>query len=321
MKTVIPVASGKGGVGKSIFVANLGVCLAQAGKTVIVVDLDLGGSNLHTCLGVRNSNAGIGQYIYDKDISLEQLVLETEQRKLFIVPGDSLLPGTANLSYFRKLKLMKELSALVADYIILDLGAGSSFNTIDFFLASQNGILICTPETTSVLNAYSFLKGVVFRSMYRSFPPDSTERELVHSYLTSRIEGTDRSVEQLIEQLASISEASAQQARKALAAAQVRVVLNMGRHSRDIAIGGKLREIAGKNLNTDLSYIGYLPYEEHMSASIIRRSPIALLDPQAAYVKALRSVADRIISEPASGSFPYYQDDDDLRAVASAALQ
>ncbi len=317
MKTVIPVASGKGGVGKSIFVANLGVCLAQAGKTVVVVDLDLGGSNLHTCLGVRNSNAGIGQYIYEKDIRLEQLIIETDQRRLFIIPGDSLLPGTANLPYFRKRQLMKELSALVADYVLLDLGAGSSFNTIDFFLASQNGIVVCTPETTSVLNAYSFLKGVAFRSMYRSFASGSAERRLIHSYLTTRIEGSDRSIEKLMEEIGELSSESAMTARSARTAAQVRVVLNMGKHSRDIAIGGKLREISRKNLQTDVSYIGYLPYEPEMSTSILQRRPLALLDPQSPYVGALRSVADRLMSEPGTNAFPYFEDDEDLHALSS----
>ncbi len=318
MKTVIPVASGKGGVGKSIFVANLGVCLAQAGKTVVVVDLDLGGSNLHTCLGVKNSNRGIGQYIYEKDVELEQLIIETDQRRLFIIPGDSLLPGTANLSYFRKLKLLKELSGLVADYVILDLGAGSSFNTIDFFLVSQNGVLVCTPETTSVLNAYSFLKGVVFRSLYRSFPPDSRERELIHAYLTTRIEGSDRSVAQLLDRLGTISPNSGATAAESLRAGEVRVVLNMGKHSRDIAIGGKLREISRNNLQTDVSYIGYLPYEPNMSATILKRTPLALLDPTAPYVTALRSVTDRLISEPVARPFPYYEDDEDLHSLTTA---
>ncbi|MCK7483987.1 MAG: P-loop NTPase [Candidatus Moduliflexus flocculans] len=60
MVTLIPIASGKGGVGKTVLAANLGVCLAALGRTVVLADLDLGGANLHTCLGVKNRNPGIG---------------------------------------------------------------------------------------------------------------------------------------------------------------------------------------------------------------------------------------------------------------------
>ncbi len=58
MNTIIPIASGKGGVGKTIFTANLGIALANKGKTVIAIDLDLGSSNLHTCLGIKNRHPG-----------------------------------------------------------------------------------------------------------------------------------------------------------------------------------------------------------------------------------------------------------------------
>src|SRR6056297_1946700 len=113
MNTIIPIASGKGGVGKTIFTANLGVALAREGKTCLLVDLDLGSSNLHTCLGIKNSNPGIGNYIYKQEKSLESLIVQTETPRLFFIPGDSLLPGTANLPYFIKKKILKEFEHLV----------------------------------------------------------------------------------------------------------------------------------------------------------------------------------------------------------------
>jgi MinD-like ATPase involved in chromosome partitioning or flagellar assembly len=188
MTTIIPVASGKGGVGKTVFTANIGVSLARAGKTVILADLDLGGSNLHTALGEKNDKSGIGNYIYKQERSLESLLVETREPRLYFIPGDSLLPGTANLPYFRKAKILKELAGLVADYVILDLGSGSSYNTIDFFLTSASGILVVTPETTSILNAYSFVKAALFRMIYRSFPARSDERALVYRFTTERLE-------------------------------------------------------------------------------------------------------------------------------------
>ncbi len=57
---VIPIASGKGGVGKTLIAANLAVALAQAGRRTILGDLDLGASNLHIMLGARPTGKGLG---------------------------------------------------------------------------------------------------------------------------------------------------------------------------------------------------------------------------------------------------------------------
>jgi flagellar biosynthesis protein FlhG len=55
---VIPVASGKGGVGKTFVSANLAIALAELGYRVITVDLDFGGANLHSFLGLSNCHPG-----------------------------------------------------------------------------------------------------------------------------------------------------------------------------------------------------------------------------------------------------------------------
>jgi hypothetical protein len=115
MAILIPIGSGKGGVGKTVFTANLGAALAATGRTVILVDLDLGGANLHTCLGVRNKHPGVGSMVWKKEKHLEALVIPTGMDRLFLIPGDNLLPGTANLEYFTKRRIIKELGELTAD--------------------------------------------------------------------------------------------------------------------------------------------------------------------------------------------------------------
>lgn len=316
MHTVIPVASGKGGVGKSLFSANLGVALAKAGKTVLLVDLDLGGSNLHTCLGIRNSNLGIGHYVHKKVDTLEELIVATEQQKLFLIPGDSLLPATANMPYFRKVKLLRELQNLVADYIILDLGAGTSHNTVDFFLAASGGVIVCTPETTSILNAYSFLKSVCYRMLYRSFPPKSEGRQTVHEFMTEQIESSDSSLTDLTTRLAETDAESGFRAKEALSALIPRVVLNMGRTNRDIEIGAKLRTIARKNLTVEVEYIGFLPYDEALGKSVIERRPVLIGHPQIAYAARMNGIAERLIERPVPTAPHLYEDDADLMNLA-----
>ncbi|WP_455382583.1 nucleotide-binding protein [Salinispira pacifica] len=315
MTTVIPVASGKGGVGKTVFSANLGVALARRGKTVILADLDLGGSNLHTCLGVRNSHTGIGNYIFNQADSLESLVVETPEPHLFFIPGDALLPGTANLPYFRKMKILRELSALVADFVILDLGSGSSFNTIDFFLSSGTGIIVTTPETTAVLNAYSFLKTALYRLIFRTFRPKSEERRVIREFISRKIEGTGLSFQTLIEEVAQVDPESGKSAAAQLAQFNPRVVLNMGRGRSDQPLGNKLKEIAERNLSVVLEYVGILPTDPAVPRSIFERRPTISLHPESPYSLAVTQVARALAASPEHEIPVLHEDDDDILAT------
>ncbi|TVR54979.1 MAG: MinD/ParA family protein [Spirochaetaceae bacterium] len=317
MTHIIPVASGKGGVGKTVFSANIGISLAREGKTVVLVDLDLGGANLHTVLGVRNNRAGVGNLIFKQEQSLASLVAPTDYDRVFFIPGDSLLPGTANLPYFQKLKILKELPALVADFVILDLGSGSSYNTVDFFLASSTGIIVTTPETTAILNAYSFLKTVLYRTLLRSFPARSDERRIVHEFSTTRIEGSATTFSALADRLDDVSPESAETARKVLSDFRPRVILNQGRSQDDIAIGARLRNVVERNMGTSLEYIGYVPYDPDVARAVIERRPTCASRPDSMYAQILRTIARKVIHAPVADAPKLFPGNEDLEALAA----
>ncbi|MCD6396594.1 MAG: P-loop NTPase [Spirochaetaceae bacterium] len=312
MNTIIPIASGKGGVGKTIFTANLGITLAKMKKTVIIIDLDLGSSNLHTCLGIKNSYPGIGNYIHKKDISLESLIVKTDVNRLYFIPGDSLIPGTANLQYFVKKKLMKDIHNLVADYILLDLGAGTAYNIVDFFLISKTGLVITTPETTSILSAYSFLKTTMFRLLFRSFPTKSRERELIQNFLIEKLEGTNNTFFNLVELLKKVDPASGSYAKKQINNFFPRIVLNIGRNKQSISIGSKLRQICKKNIGINMEYIGFIEFTELVSQSIIKREPLVLTHPNTQFGRALRSIAESITKISYNDKITLYDANEDI---------
>lgn len=316
MQYRIPVASGKGGVGKTLLSANLGIALAQQNKTVVMVDLDLGGSNLHTVLGIRNRRPGIGHFINREVETIEQLVVETAQERLFFIAGDGLLSGTANLPYWRKLAILTQLEGLTADYVILDLGSGTSFNTLDFFLTSHAGLIVTTPDTTAILNAYAFLKGSMYRLLQRSFPGKSAERQAVLDFMQEKVEGQDRSIQTLVAQLGDIDPASGTVAEEVLNQFRPRVVMNMGRTAQDIRLGGRLRQVVKNNLQTDVEFIAYLPHDELASRSPLDRSPTLLTYPDAAYSRAVTQCASKIILEPVPASPKLFPDNEDLKELA-----
>ena len=295
MARLLPIASGKGGVGKSVIAANLGLALSKGGSTVILVDLDLGGSNLHTFLGIRNKHAGIGALVWKQAGSLSELFVETGYDRLRLVAGDGLLPGTANLEWFAKKKILKSLEALSADFVILDLGAGSSYNVVDFFLASNEGIVVVRPEITSVLNSYAFLKTVVFRVLSRSFPDRSPGRAAVNEFVAARKEGDGPSfLDFARETAARFPEGAA--ALERLDALRPRAVMNMGKASSDAELGRRLRDIAAKNLGLRVEFAGYLPDAPALPASVAARRPLLDIDPGSPFSRGVLAAAARLES-------------------------
>jgi len=123
--TIIPIAAGKGGVGKSFLAANLAIALAELGHRTIAVDLDLGGCNLHSFLGLPNRFPGVGDFLKARSAQLEELLVPTQAPHLSFLPGDGKTPFMANIAYAQKVKLIYHIEKLRAEYIILDLGAGS----------------------------------------------------------------------------------------------------------------------------------------------------------------------------------------------------
>ena len=175
---ILPIAGGKGGTGKSFLVANLSIALAAQGFKVVVIDLDLGGSNLHSYLGIPNKYPGIGDFLKAKSVSFKELQIPTSIDNLSFIPGDGQTPFMANIGYMQKMKLMREIKKTEADYTLLDLGAGSGFNTLDFFETSKRGIVISTPDFPAIMNMMVFLKNFILRLIERN----SRRNQLVKNF-------------------------------------------------------------------------------------------------------------------------------------------
>ena len=138
---IIPIASGKGGVGKSLLSANLAITLGQAGKKVVLADLDLGASNLHLAIGHNVKNSSIGTYLTEKT-SFQSIIEPTEYENVSFIAGDSQIPGLTSLKAAQKAKLVRNFHNIDADFLILDLGAGTHQIILDMFLQSPQGILV-----------------------------------------------------------------------------------------------------------------------------------------------------------------------------------
>ncbi|MBN2322264.1 MAG: P-loop NTPase [Spirochaetes bacterium] len=297
-RKIIPIASGKGGVGKTVLAANLALALADGGRKTIAVDLDLGGSNLHTCLGIKNINPGVGNLLADKSLRFKDLLLRTRYHNLMFVPGDVLVPGLSEIIHVQRKRIVKQLLSIDADYLILDLGSGTSDAVLDFFLVSNCGILVTTPQPTAVTNAYGFFKNLVFRFLRRALSGNKKVSEYLISLGSERAPQSSPTVPQILSRLNKIDKGKAQAAQDYLSMLHPKLVINFSHSPDDTDAGLKIRDLCKKNLNIDMECIGLIGHNGAVDKSVADRVPLLRFEPDSVAALQIGRIAGRILSEP-----------------------
>ncbi len=304
---IIPIASGKGGVGKSLFTANLGIALAQAGKKVILIDLDLGGSNLHLILGVRHYKLSLGHFLNSSRINLRDLQIDGGVEGLSFIPGDAEIPGLANITAAQKNRIIRQINTLEADYVLLDLGAGSHMNTIEFFLASSHGIIITNPTPTALVNAYLFIKSSLFHLLNKSVEKKGPADRYLKN-LRKNTDGLQRIyIMDLLKEIQAIDPRCHDAFKARSARFLPRLVLNMLDDPRDAEKAQKIRRSVQQYLAMDMEHLGIIYRDDVQDIALSSKLPIMLYKPKSILSQAIYRIADKIRQLE-------YQDDDSLIA-------
>ena len=154
---VIAVTSGKGGVGKTNVVANLGYALTKLNKRVLILDADIGLANLDVLLGF--SPKYNLQHVLNGEKSISEVIV-SGPGGMKILPASSGVQELSDLSKAQKLCLLSELNSLhdKTDILLIDTSAGISSNVMYFNLAAQEILIVVSPEPTSITDAYAMMK-------------------------------------------------------------------------------------------------------------------------------------------------------------------
>jgi flagellar biosynthesis protein FlhG len=288
------VGGGKGGTGKSFVSANLAVYLSQKNKEVTLIDADLGGANLHTFLGMRKSDIDIGDFLTKKVPTLKDVAVPTPFNKLRLVKGSDNLLFTANLNYFKKLKLIRHIKTFDSDVIIIDIGTGSTYNTIDFFLLSDPGILVINPEPTSIENAYYFLKSCIIR-LLKLYIDHYQIQDLIKK-VTEQIKDNSRSVYSFLSEIISQDKYYADLLYRALKKFNPSLIINKARHEKDFMLGESISNVVQKILVIDMKYLGAIPFNEKVHQSVTQLTPFMKEYPDTDVGESVTSIASQLIT-------------------------
>jgi flagellar biosynthesis protein FlhG len=292
---IIPIAGGKGGVGKSFLTANLAVALALRGHSTIAVDLDLGNSNLHSLLGLENRYAGIGEFLRGTiKCRPEEMIVKTSVPGLGFIAGDGRMPFMANIDDEQKKRLIKFLKRLPARYVLLDLSAGTSLNTLDLFLSADSGILVTTPEYPAIMNMLVFAKNLALHAINRSLKDDPSLAETLDKLRFQSVNDNVFTVERLRQELAVTHPDAAAKVESLCRRIRPRLVYNMVEDLEDIEIFARVGQTLAEILSIECDHIGLISYDLLVRRSMRQPGIFQTQNPASQTVERIDRIAQRI---------------------------
>jgi flagellar biosynthesis protein FlhG len=282
---VVAIAGGKGGVGKSLVAANVGIFLATLGKKVILVDGAFGEPNLHIFAGVPRPSRTLSEALAAGGPALPELAVATH------VPGVRLIGGVydpawiANPGPAQVSVLAEQLRSLPADWVVVDLAPGTGSSTLELFLEADIGIMVAVPDPTSIELMHRFVRAAFLHRL----------QKLGLGHLASSVSGTfEGGMPGALDiYLAAVgAEAPEVEAlREAILGFSPHLVVNSARSKSDIELGRAVASAARRRLGTPIRYLGHLEYDEAVWASTRRRRPLLIEHPETRIAKCFERVA------------------------------
>jgi flagellar biosynthesis protein FlhG len=292
-KTIWTIGGGKGGSGKSFIAANLGICLSRLGIRVVLIDADLGGANLHTFLGIAPPALSLSDFIKKRVSHLQEVLIPTAVPNLQLLTGAQDLLNAADAKSVQKRKLVRSIQSLESDTILVDLGAGNSLSVLDFFLMSDGGILVVTPEPTSIENTYRFLKSAFYRRLKQSVSSTSV-KALIDDAMDRKNEVGIQTPHDLFKAAMRMDERDAQRMVEEAETFHPNLILNQVRSKKDIEIGFSIRSACLKYFGMHLHYLGYVVYDQDVGHSIRRRRPLVLENSRSRAAQCVMEIATKL---------------------------
>lgn len=289
---IIAVASGKGGTGKSLVAANVGIFLATLGRRVVVVDAAFGSANLHQFVGVPRPHHTLAQLLANASVPVDQVIVDTGIPSLGLLAAEGDPATAANPKSAQVNKLIARLRQIDADVVVLDLAGGTAGTTLDLFLVADAGVVVVVPEPPAVELGYRLMRAAFVRRLRKvgigaaaDFPAD--ELRMYEGGIPSPIDIRDRARD-LDEGLADRVDAEMRRFRP-------RLVVNMARSKADMALCGDLARAVQRRFGVPVDPLGYLEYDDAVSVSVRRRRPLLVEHPESRVARCLEKVARRLV--------------------------
>ena len=293
-RRLLVVGGGRGGVGKSVLAGGLAVYFAQLGKSVVLVDGDSTGGNLHSHFGLLAASK-------EPPVSPEAQNEFAAALLPTSVPGLRLLPAAhdalalrSSLRGARKSRWLSRLRALSADYLVIDVGPGHGHFALDVMLAADVAICVTVPEPPAIEETYRFLRAAYRRRIRRALAGDKFRLALLDRAmneigvlpapltLVRTLARSDRT-------LAGIAWAEANRMR-------MQLVVNQTRVRSDLELGSSMSALARRHYGLSLDELGHVEHDDTVWAAVRRNRPLLVDSPTSKAARNVERIARRVLA-------------------------
>lgn len=289
------VGGGKGGTGKTFLTSCMGTCLARKGRKVVLIDADLGGSNLHSFFGIDKPKYSLTDFL-ENGRPLNEIVVDTGIGQMGLISGHLSSFEANGVKYTQKQKLFRHIRALDADYILIDLGAGSHNNTLDTFLLADRMIVVIVPELTSVENMYQFVKSALFRKLKLSSSIQGLKEVIQEAWKNHEALGI-RNLRELVDYLRGLSPEIRSVIDRELEDFRLDIILNQVKSNPEIKVGSSVKSVCLKHFGFNTWFAGHVVYDGFVSSSINRRQSFMLTYPMSRCAKGIEKITENLMGQ------------------------
>lgn len=296
-RRIVAVGSGKGGAGASMTAVNLGVFLAQVGKTVLLIDANLPDSGLHAWLGVDRPLVNVGDWIRGRLFSVKEAAAPTRISGLHLLGGSVELGGGFDLSAEERAGFISEIRKIETDYVLIDIPSGLHPLALDLFSAADLSIAVTAATPDAVEATYRLIAAAYLSALRRNPKMDETSRSVLDNLVLTarRLPGTSK----IIETLENAGSSMAEEAQNFAAAFHPYIVVNQIRIKADQGLGEAMTAACARWLGILPRLLGAVEWDDNVWLSLRRGSPILIDFPQSRACRGLERVVRRLLSQNA----------------------
>ncbi len=284
----IAIAGGKGGSGRSLLTANIGLYLSRLGRDVVVADLDPGGANLHTYLGLQPLLPSAGALLRDPGPPLVESI-----------PGMTLrlcrspMPGCSGANDPLRLATMETAKGLGADVLLMDLGTQLDPLTLEAFLQADAGVVVVVPEPASFERAYVFLRAALYRRLHQG---DDEPAVVARALLAADQMGQLDSPADLIATLSGVHANAAEALRARVLAFNPKILMNRCRSRTEREMEAGMVSALKRRFGMLAEGLGGVALDDTAMEAARRRRNVMLEYPGSSLGSDIERVARRLLA-------------------------
>jgi flagellar biosynthesis protein FlhG len=281
-------------VGKSLVAVNLAVYFAQLGKSVVLVDADPTGANLHSHFGLKAARREVEPGAESAD-ALKRLLVPTSVPGLSLLPAahDAVAPAAA-LRAGRKLRWLAGLRGLQAEYLVVDVGPGHGNFALDLMLAADVAVAVTVPEPPAIETTYRFLRAAFQRRLRRALLQDKL-RSTMCERAVAELGALPPPID-LLQKLVKMDRTLADIAWREAQRLRVQLVVNQTRVRTDAELGAWMSGLVSRHYGVALDELGHVEHDDTVWLTVRRNKPLLVDSPTSKSARNVERIARRLLA-------------------------